>query len=80
VLWTITPKWVASQKFSYVKNVYFSNIDSNYRIHSSGSCRTINVKVFCVFTKTYYSSYTCYLIASKRGKVHKKTAADVKIF
>lgn len=49
-------------------------------MHTSGSCSTSNVKMFCVFTKTYYSSYACYLIASKGGKVHIKRAADVKVF
>ena len=42
-------------------------------MHSSGICSTSNVKVLSVFTQTYYSSYSCYLIASKRGS-HKDSS------
>ena len=49
-------------------------------MHSSGSCHTNDVKVFCVFTKIHYCSYAFYLISSKRDRVHIKTAADVKVF
>ena len=44
-------------------------------MHSSGICSTSNVKVLSVFTQTYYSSYSCYLIASKRGS-HKGSHKD----